>query len=183
MPNNCWINSDFSVSKHQVCADTMSQVSLFVDHIPFFCNSVFADGGLVTSCVTLLLKTFVNCFLHWRKPVFICRNAVGSGCSNSSETLSHYQKRPGSLQRAGEQAGAAQERLLMLNEDILCALVHFGERCGAAWNRATPNYHQHVRDAAFISFLSDVIILSTAVKWFNDCQFCTCNGGVALFSL
>lgn len=109
MPNNCWINSDFSVSKHQVCADTMSQVSLFVDHIPFFCNSVFADGGLVTSCVTLLLKTFVNWFLHWRKPVFICRNAVGSGCSNSSETLSHYQKRPGSLQRAGEQAWAAQK--------------------------------------------------------------------------
>lgn len=64
MPNNWQTNNDCSVSKHQVCADTMSQVGLFVDHVPFCCNSVFADGGLVTSRVTSLLKISVSWSLH-----------------------------------------------------------------------------------------------------------------------
>lgn len=49
----------------------MTQVSLFVDHIPFCCNLVFADGGLVTSCVTLLLKIFASWSLHWRNAPFL----------------------------------------------------------------------------------------------------------------
>lgn len=85
-------------SRAQVCADSVSQVGFSVDCMLMCHNALFANDDCASS-VTFLPKHGVSQSLNWRNgAVVFCRNAFGSGCSDSPEALSHYQERPGSLQ-------------------------------------------------------------------------------------